>query len=367
MKIAIVNELANGGATRCARDLMTHLAQRHEVQYFPQSEDLSVNTLHDGLQKFNPDVVHCHSFFGSYPYKVLPSMVEKYPTCFTAHDPRPVGTLKATCWECARYQTCVRCPLSSRKRRYSLIFNKFFRQRLLKRMVHQRTDRRLVVVTPSEWLRQRLLATEMKRFHIEHIPNGVDLTHYAPQPAARQNLGFPENEKIILYIGRKSSSRRKGLPYLLDAFLNRIVPAIPNAVLLSVGEQPDVQHANIRAVEFTPQERLPSYYAAADVFVTPTLADNLPYTVIEAMGTGTPVVASDVGGIPEEVVDGVTGCLVPPADAPALAQAVTSILQSDDTRRAMGSESRKRVEQLYGMATFVQEYERLYERISCER
>ena len=101
--------------------------------------------------------------------------------------------------------------------------------------------------------------------------------------------------------------------------------------------------------------------------MTPTLADNLPYTVIEAMGTGTPVVASDVGGIPEEVVDGVTGCLVPPADAPALAQAVTCILQSDDTRLAMGSESRKRVAQLYGMATFVQEYERLYERISRDR
>jgi len=97
---------------------------------------------------------------------------------------------------------------------------------------------------------------------------------------------------------------RKGLADLAEAFVSHVVPAMPEAILAVAGESFVPNHPNVRPLGLISLERLPQMFSAADVYVLPTLADNLPYTVLEAMGCAVPVVATNVGGIPEQVKHG---------------------------------------------------------------
>jgi glycosyltransferase involved in cell wall biosynthesis len=108
------------------------------------------------------------------------------------------------------------------------------------------------------------------------------------------------------------------------------------------------------------QTVLPALLAASDFYISPTLADNLPYTVTEAMACGKAVVASNVGGIPEQVVDGVTGRLVPPRNANALADAILGLLEHRELIAKFGAAGRKRAEDLFRMDAFLSSYENLF-------
>ena len=117
---------------------------------------------------------------------------------------------------------------------------------------------------------------------------------------------------------------------------------------------------NVQPLGFIAPQDLPRYYSAADVFAAPSLADNLPYTVLEAMGCETPVVASRVGGIPEEVEDGKTGKLFSPGDWRELGAALNELLADETQARVLGRAGRARVEKMFGLPAFVSQYERLY-------
>jgi starch synthase len=105
---------------------------------------------------------------------------------------------------------------------------------------------------------------------------------------------------------------------------------------------------------------LPAHYRRAAVCVVPSRWDNSPNTVYEAMGCGTPVVASRVGGIPELVVDGETGLLVPPDDPAALAEAVTTLLADPDRRARMGCTARQQALARFEAATIAAQTLELY-------
>jgi glycosyltransferase involved in cell wall biosynthesis len=111
------------------------------------------------------------------------------------------------------------------------------------------------------------------------------------------------------------------------------------------------------------RDDVPALLASSDVFVLSSTSEGMPMTVIEAMAAGLPVVASDVGGLRELVDDGVTGLLVPPRDARALAAALSSLLEDAERRRAMGDAGRARAEALFDLPRFRSEHLALYERL----
>jgi glycosyltransferase involved in cell wall biosynthesis len=183
------------------------------------------------------------------------------------------------------------------------------------------------------------------------VYTGLDLERFQPgdRDAARKELGLPARAPVLLFVGHNVA--KKGLYVLFEA-----LPALwerhPDAILCVVGK--DSRAAAVRAaaergglaervrlVGPRPNEELPSWYAASDVVVLPSFREGLPNNLVEAAACARPIVATDTDGIPELVVDGQTGLLVPKGDAPALAAALGQLLDRPEHARRMGERGRQ--------------------------
>lgn len=367
VRIAIINEQWTAGAARCARDLQRGLSRRHDVRYFPDGEKLDAAGQMTALREFKPDVVHLHSYYSDLPYSFLADVAAEFPTVMTPHDPRPIGNMILECWNCPEYKTCFQCPLIGRLQRYTLIRHKYYRWRLEKRRIHSRLPTKTTFVCVSNWMRQRVMATELNRFRVERIHNGIDLDQFSHVADVRRLLKLPDDRKILLFAAHHNgwtADERKGGHVLARALAEMVIPKHPNLLVLAAGGGMIPNLPNVKPIGFIKPTELPQYYSAADVFAAPSLADNLPYTVLEAMGCGTPVVASSVGGIPEEVEDSRTGKLFSPGSWQELGAALNELLADENKARAMGTAGRARVEKMFGLPAFVSQYERLYSELA---
>ncbi len=367
MKIAIINEKFTAGSDRCARDLQRYLSGKHDVRYYPRDENDTPDKTFEDLRSFKPDVVHLHSFFNFMPYDSLATISRLYATCYTAHDTRPVGQMEIPCWECWE-KYCIPCPLLNTKtQRYNLFSNKYFKDRIKKIFTHSKVSKDLKIIAPSMWMRHRLFRSELKKIPMVHIPNGIDADHFKRIPGARMKLNLPDDSKIIFWGGHYNHpwkiNFRKGLWYLTRAFADTIVKKVPKAILLIAGESVVPNHPNVRPLGFVERKDMPVCYSAADVFVLPTLGDNFPYGVLEAMACETPVVASRVGGIPEQVEEAVTGFLVEPYKPDLLAKAICDIFENPEMAQKMGKQGRQRVEKYFTISAFIEKHEALYEKL----
>jgi glycosyltransferase involved in cell wall biosynthesis len=363
LRIAIINERWTAGATRCARDLQRELSRRHTVRYFPEGEEHSVADHLRGLHEFAPDVVHLHSFYGNLPYAFLAAVAHRYPTVFSPHDPRPIGDILLPCWNCAHFQSCFRCPLIGDLKRYTLFRHPYFFQRAAKRRIHARLPARTTVVCASDWMKERVQRTELARLPLRRIHYGIEVERFRRDPGVRARLGLPAEAKVVTFLahhGGWTVDERKGGQVLARALAEVVIPRFPDLIVLAVGGGMIPNLPNVRPIGLVAPDQVARYYAAADVFAAPSLADNLPYTVLEAMASGTPVVASRVGGIPEQVVDGETGRLFPAGSWQEMGQALISVLEDPSQAQAMGEAGRRRVEQVFAMDPFVRGYEAVY-------
>ena len=191
------------------------------------------------------------------------------------------------------------------------------------------------------------------------VRNGRDPAVYRPDPAARARLratlGVPEDRVVVTAVSRLV--RHKGYPELAAA-----MRAVPEAELWVVGERLDSDRGDdmltlLRAAGLGERLRLLGYrtdvaavLAAADIFVLPSHFEGLPMSVIEAMLTGLPVVATDIRGPREQVVPAVTGLLVPPGAVEPLAEALRLLAADPAARARMGSAGRTRALDLYDEA-----------------
>jgi glycosyltransferase involved in cell wall biosynthesis len=371
VRIAIVHENWGAGAARCARDLECELQTRgHDVLFFPRSESAETpESLMDGLASFQPDIVNCHSFYGAFPYKTLPELSNRYPVCLTVHDPRPIGTMETVCWSCDRNAYCLRCPMVQGRWR-KVVANPYLKQRVKKRWWHSRCREDLRIVAPSQWLVNRLKQHELKRFNVSCIPNGIDLNRFRPLQPDRARFGLPAEGVVILHLAWHMGwqiNERKGMRFLAEAFQEQIAPQFPDAVLAVAGERFAPNHPQVVSLGMVDQHDLPALLSSIDIFATPTLADNLPYTVIESMACGKCVVSSNVGGVPEQVIDGQTGSLVPPADSEALGKAIVSLIDTPQRMDAFGKAGQARATERFAMDTFVTNYENLFEEMAGRR
>ena len=209
-------------------------------------------------------------------------------------------------------------------------------------------------------------AEDARRFGLARQPvaigNGRDSSLFRPNPEARTRLrsemGVPADRPVVIAVSRLV--RSKGYPELMAA-----MRALPAAELWVAGERlesdrGDDMDALFAASGLGPRLRRLGYrddvaalMAAADIFVLPSYFEGLPMSVIEAMLTGLPVVASDIRGPREQVVDGETGLLVPARNVDRLADALARLAGDPDLRRAMGQAGRERAVALYDESAVV--------------
>ena len=228
------------------------------------------------------------------------------------------------------------------------------------RSVIQSADR-LIAATLAEKTQLHFLyqAPEEK---ITIIPPGVDTSHFYPIPIdeARESIDIPQDERILLFVGRIEPL--KGLETLLRAIARLretgVQCQVPHSLMV-IGGDPNASGENLTSemarlqgicndlglndmVLFLGkrgQDTLPYYYSAADVLIMPSHYESFGMVALEAMACGTPVVASQVGGLAFLVQDGVTGLVVPDGDVEGLAERLTRLLTDDALRERLGRQA----------------------------
>ena len=215
----------------------------------------------------------------------------------------------------------------------------------------------------AERLRDRLGVPAAK---ISVVPNAVEPRPIGERDARlRDRLGAGDGRALVLTVARLDA--QKGITHLLDA-----AALLPEATFAIAGEGPERAALESKAASLGIAERVrwlghrddvPSLLAAADLFVLPSLNEGLPLATMEAMLASVPVVATDAGGTREIVRDGVTGLLVPPADARALADAVGALLRDRTLASRLAAAGRELVEREHSAGAMVAAMSRLYDEV----
>ena len=312
------------------------------------------------VTRSRPELVHLHNLHADYfDLRYLPELSSTVPVAMTLHDEWTYTGHCAYTMGIDRWQTgCGGCPDLDIYPRISR--DGTHENWLAKQAIYERS--RLYVSAPSGWLldraRRSMLATGVASWRV--IPNGVDLTVFRPleRDAARDLLGLPRDRLILLFTANLVRTNRFK-DYATVAEASKLVAeqlTDKPLLLLALGSDGPSQWIGNAEMRFLPYEREPArvaaFYQAADVYLHAANADTFPTTILEALSSGRPVVATAVGGIEEQVrsLGGVpgawagasegpetaTGVLVAPHDAGGMAAATAALLLDDELRARLG-------------------------------
>lgn len=216
---------------------------------------------------------------------------------------------------------------------------------------------------------------------ITQIINGVDIERFHPAPSGRLPApGCPFGDSDLFVVGTVGRMMTvKAQPLLARAFVRALAlaPALrPRLRLALVGDGPlraeaeaVLAEGGVRDLAWLPGERsdVPDVMRGLDAFALPSLAEGISNTILEAMASGLPVLATRVGGNHELVADGSTGRLVPAGDVEALAQGLVALASDPAAAAAQGRAGRRRVEERFSLPAMVAAYATLYDQLLAGR
>jgi glycosyltransferase involved in cell wall biosynthesis len=382
VKIAVLcGRYPYSGAGVIARESAEDLARRHEVSFIhggdvesdrregslrvislplPAAEDRGaahlywspaiVGRLRGVLRTLDPDLVHFH-IIQRRSFSLASLLLSRRRRAFwTIHDQWPL---------------CVRSvpepPSCEGMKRFCLFCTAWPGLSIANKVVKEAVfaASKLEVIVPSRWLAGLLRYSFLGRKPVHLVYNGIDLDRFRPDPA-REAGGRTGSPATLLYVAGPNNPT-KGFAELQEAFL-RLRERYPGLRLRVVGDPPEGAPSGdgIEIVGRVPREALPDEYRRSDLFVLPTLADNTPVTLMEAMACGVPAVATSVGGVPELVEPGQSGLLVPAGDVAALTSALERLLADPDARRRMGAVGRQVAESRFARGRMVSDLEAAY-------
>jgi glycosyltransferase involved in cell wall biosynthesis len=223
----------------------------------------------------------------------------------------------------------------------------------------------------TEDCRQHALRAGAPADRIRLVFNGTDLRRFSPgNNGNRGDLRFGPH----MIFACRQLFPRKGIRFLLEAGA-QLKPQFPDLKIVVAGdgfERPELARLaddlgiapDVTFLGWVPNAELPPYYRAAAVSVIPSLEEGFGIPAAEAMGCEVAVVASDAGGLPEVVEDGVTGLVVPRGDSAALARAIGALLADPQRRRRMGQAGRERALRLFDWDRSAQQFEELYHEVA---
>lgn len=319
------------------------------------------------IARFNPDLINLHWIGAGYLQIETIAKLDR-PLVWTLHD---MWSFTGGCHynqSCDKYiASCGACPLLGSDREADL-----------SRQVWQRKQKAwrdidLTIVTPSRWLADCAGSSSLfgKR-RIEVIPYGLDLDTYRPidRQTARDLLKLPQDKQLILFLSLNATSdTRKGF-HLLQPALQKLSQAgwQDKLELMVVGaSEPEkaselgfkAHYLGILKDDLT----LALAFSAADVFVAPSLQDNLPNTVLEAIACGTPAVAFKIGGMPDMIEHQLNGYLAQPYEIEDLVQGITWTLEDPTRTQTLSHQARQKAEREFALTIQARAYEALYQEL----
>jgi glycosyltransferase involved in cell wall biosynthesis len=375
---------SNGRLSRFTRKLATPRALLDtlcgfEDFHFPGTWDLL------DVPPFSPDLLHCHNLhIGYFDLTALPWLSHQVPTLLTLHDAWLLSGHCAHSFNCERWRIgCGECPdltIYPDIRRDQTAYNW---ER--KREIYQRS--RFYVATPSRWLMQKVRESMLNVGVIEAkvIPNGVDLEvfHPADRKAARASLKLPQDRTVLLFTANGIRVNVwKDYPTVRTTIARVASRANGQRLLfIGLGGNGPVEHLGEAEICFVPYLSDPKivarYFQAADLYLHASKADTFPNTILEALACGTPVIATAVGGIPEQVKglkventsmnkygrDEATGVLTSPQNPTELARRIEQLLTDeslcDQLSRNAANDARKRFDLERQVDSYLNWYEEI--------
>ncbi len=331
----------------------------------------SVNLIPDRLihriEKVNPEIVHLHWVAGGFLH---PKSLKKINSSivWTFHDMWPFTGGCHYSGNCKKYtEICGSCPKlnSNREKDISrLVWNKKYINWL---------DLDLTIVTPSTWLSDCVEQSSIfENKDIKTIPNGVDIRKYSPKKEIRNNLrkfNILKNENIILF-GGNALNPRKGFGDLKKAlkFLETSSRFINNTSIVIFGNNDLTDHLFFNQSEFTfnnlgyiDDDILPNLYSLSDVTILPSKQDNLPNIVLEALSSGCPCIAYDIGGMSDMIEHKKNGYLAKPYEPKDLARGIKWILNEKSENLSVNA--RNKVKNNFKIEKVANQYIDLYKNI----
>lgn len=415
MKICVLSSCdSKGGAAKVAQRLIRGLRDRnHDVTYlvWEQHDDPAESTLieceerngiwhrlnkkmqhRQGLNAIGKvhtfprrnnsvnfkdfDIVHLHDIT-RFNLADLEWLGIKAKLFWTIHSMAPFTGNCVFAFDCERWKTtCGQCPQFGKWPLKWLHKDASSNVLKIKSDIYRKSKLELIGV--SNWLSNQLRESIMGHLPIQTIANALDVEQYFPieKPVAKTQMGIsPDEQTIAFSVSANSEDTRKGIDIILDAIpeLKHNVTLMPMAIganfdslMERIGNRGNVR----KPVHLASIAQLREYYSAADLVWHPSRADTSSLVSMEAMACGTPVVAAEVGGVPEVVGrDGDTtppgGVLIPPNDPVALAQATDNLFDQPEIRNALAINARKRVEILFDINRFIDQHLELYTK-SCK-
>ena len=329
------------------------------LNWFPYAVARTLNAL-------DFDIVHLHWVGGGFvPIQAVANF--RHPVVWTLHDSWAFTGGCHLPGACLGYQdSCGSCPQLGSRFEHDL--SRFIWSQ--KNNCWRNTE--ITVVTPSRWLADCARKSSLfSKYPIHVIPNGLDLAVYklTDKTYARSILKLPLDVKLILFGAVNSTiDRNKGFHLLLSALQQLSVQLTSEAALVVLGatsssQDPDMGLPTYYLGHLSDDISLALAYSAADVFVAPSLQENLPYTVMEALACGTPSVAFQIGGIPDLIEHQRNGYLAKSYDVGDLANGIEWVLQDEDRRQSLSQQARKKIEVEFDIKIVSKRYKSLYEQL----
>lgn len=342
-----------------------------------------------GLMSEEPHILQLHNLHGDYfDLRALPWLSARVPTAVTLHDAWMLSGHCAHSFDCFRWETgCGQCPDLSIPPAVQRDDTAANWQR--KKSIYSRS--RLFIVSPSQWLMNRVEGSMLNDAAAEKIviPNGVDLSIFKPgdKAAARSRLGLPPDKLILLFAANGIRDNRWKDFRVLRSAVARIAGdgQAEDVLFVALGESGPDERVGDATIHFEPfrksRDEVADFYRAADIYMHAARVDTFPNTIIEALACGTPVIATAVGGIPEQIrsfdpgtghapgttdtndSSMATGILVEPGDGEAMGSAVGALVSRPDLLTQLGENAARDARARFSLDAQVDAYLELYKRM----
>ncbi|MGB3309224.1 MAG: glycosyltransferase family 4 protein [Nodosilinea sp.] len=318
------------------------------------------------------DILNFHNLHNSYfNYLAVPHLTAQKPAVITLHDMWSFTGHCTYSYDCNRWQTgCGKCPYPDTYPNIRRDVTHW--EWKLKNWVYNRSD--LTVVAPSRWLKAQAEASLLGRFSVHHIPYGINTDVYHPLDSelCRTALGIPPKKQVLLFSAVKHTDFRKGGDLLVKALGQLPKTLKQNCVLLTLGNSGQQLAATVDMpvvdLGYVSSDQLKAVaYSAANLFLFPTRADNLPLVLQESMACGTPMVSFDIGGVSDLVRPGITGYLAQPENIDDFCKGIVNLLSDNNKRQAMGENCRRIALEEYTLDLQAKRYQHLYQQVLDKR